>query len=112
MALNLVHVPSPKPGIAMVEVPADVAEELEGAYQVLREKGGEIKVEFPTVEELNTFTSQARYWADSHTPTLKFRQLPSKKLPDNVIRFRISLDTESKDEKATEKTDEKKDSKK
>lgn len=68
------------------------AADLEATWKYLHENAGQEAVaEFADEKERNAFARQARAWANSHDPMLKFRALPQGDLPATLMRFRITL---------------------
>lgn len=81
---------------ASVEVTPEVAKEVEALYaQLLKNPGHEAHIAFKDEEERLSWTRQARAYCTSRpNGALRFRQLPSKNLPDNEGRFQITNDLE------------------
>lgn len=82
---------------ATIDVPEEVKKEVEAAYALLlKNPGNEGHAGFETEEERLTWTRQARAYCQTRDKgALRFRQLPSKNLPDNELRFQISNDLEA-----------------
>ena len=91
---KIAFVNKPKPGTATIEVPAEVAKDIEDAYAYLREHDGqEATADFDTADERNEWLRQVRYYCQTREAgVLKFRQLPSKTMPGEMIRFQITAD--------------------
>lgn len=104
MAVTITAVVSPKPGQASVEVPQQVKDDIEAIYAHLRENPGtEGFATFDTAEEVPTWLRQARaYTTTREAGALKFRQLPSKHLPTNQIRFSLTADLPANGERASQ----------
>jgi hypothetical protein len=95
MAVKITAVVSPKPGQgATLEIPQDVKDDIDAIYAHLRDNPGqEGFAEFDTAEEVAPWIRFARAYATSREAgALKFRQLPSKHLPENQIRFSLNAD--------------------
>ena len=94
----------PKSGQSVtIEVPQDVKDDVDETYDYLREHPDqEGFVEFESADEVKTWLAQARaYCATREAGALKFRQLPSKHLPDTQIRFQLSADLPADGERKT-----------
>jgi hypothetical protein len=97
-------VQAPKPGQgATLDVPQDVKDEIDGLFAHLTEhpdQEGFITFEpedgqemTDVVKEKNRWLSQVRSYARTREAgALNFRQLPSKHLPDNQVRFSLKRD--------------------
>lgn len=95
MAHKVTAVLSPKPGQgATLEVPQEVKDEIDGLYDHLRtHEGTEGFAEFDSKAERNKWLNQSRaYCRSREAGALKFRQLPSKHLPDTQVRFMLTAD--------------------
>lgn len=81
---------------ASVEVSAEVAKEVEALYaQLLKNPGHEAHIAFKDEDERLSWTRQARQYCTTRpNGALRFRQLPSKNLPENEGRFQITADLE------------------
>jgi hypothetical protein len=82
---------------SVTEIPAEVAEEIEGLFAHLTEHPDQEGYgEFDTAEERLTFVKQAKAYCEGREAgILKFRQLPSKNLPATVLRFSLKRDLEA-----------------
>ena len=95
MARVVTYAISPKPGQgATLDVPQDVKDEIDGLFEFLTANPGhEGSVTFDDVAERNLWLRQARSYAKSREAgALKFRQLPSKHLPETQVRFSLARD--------------------
>jgi hypothetical protein len=102
MAVKITAVASPKPGQgATLEVPQDVKDDIDAIYAHLTANPGtEGFAEFDTDEEVQPWLKFARAYATSREAgALKFRQLPSKHLPANQIRFSLTADLQANGER-------------
>jgi hypothetical protein len=92
MARKLHIVESAKSGQSSTEVPQDVKDDVETAYaEFLRRPNTEGYFEFDTEDEKKTWIKQARSYCNSREAgALKFRQLPSKHLTADKLRFQIT----------------------
>lgn len=106
------HVPAPKPGQgATLDIPQAVKDEADELYNFLRENTNEEGfVEFAhesgtewdklneeqqkeVTKERDTWLRHIRAYASTRQAgALKFRQLPSKHLPANQVRFSLTAD--------------------
>lgn len=95
MALKITVRPSASAS-TVVEVPAKVKAEVEETYKQLRANPGtEAHLAFADQDERLLWTKQARaYCSTREAGALRFRQLPSKNLPDNEMRVAITADLE------------------
>lgn len=77
-----------------VEVPQEVKDDVDGIYAHLTaHPDQEGFAEFDTKAEKNTWMNQARVYCKSRAAgALTLRQLPSKHLPENQVRFAITAD--------------------
>jgi hypothetical protein len=96
MARSVGYAISPKPGQSSVQdVPEDVKTEIDGLFDWLTANPGhEGRVTgFEDDKERNLWLRQVRAYCPSREAgALKFRQLPSKNLPDGEIRFSLTRD--------------------
>ena len=95
MGHKVIAVQSPKPGQgATVEVSDETKQEIEELFKYLTENPGtEGFVEFDKAEEVAPWIKEVRsYAATREAGALKFRQLPSKHLPDTQVRFQLTRD--------------------
>jgi len=95
MAVKITAVASPKPGQgATLDIPQDVKDDIDAIYAHLRENPGtEGFAEFDSADEVNKWLAHVRaYVRTREAGALKFRQLPSKHLPDNQLRFSLTAD--------------------
>lgn len=77
----------------VVEVPAQVAEDLEGLWKYLQENPEYVaSATFDTAEEVGVFDKQARCWAETREAgQLRFRKLyAGKDSPDTFLKFTIA----------------------
>jgi hypothetical protein len=84
--------------IPLEQIPQDVMDDMEEAYQLLSQADGRIRVEFDTKDEKAAFSRQAQsYCAQRPSGKLKFRWSPSKDLPnkDTFGDFRVTVDLEA-----------------
>lgn len=79
-----------------VDVPESVKKEVEASYaELLKNPGSEAHAAFADEDERVTWTRQARAYCQTRDKgALRFRQLPSKNLPANEVRFQITADLE------------------
>lgn len=106
MAHKVTAVLSPKPGqAAAVEVPQEIRDEIDGLYDHLREHTDqEGFVEFDSADEKAEWVKQVRaYCATREAGALKYRQLPSKTLPETQLRFKLTADLETNGQNASGK---------
>jgi len=95
MAVKITAVVSPKPGQgATIDVPQEVKDDIDAIYTHLSENAGtEGFAEFDSADEVATWLKQVRaYVVSREAGALKFRQLPSKHLPDTQLRFTLTAD--------------------
>jgi hypothetical protein len=77
-------------GPTIVEVPDEVAKDLEELFAHLTANPGQLALaEFDTPEEKVAFVKQARSWASTHEPVLEYRQSPSTGLAATALKFNI-----------------------
>jgi hypothetical protein len=108
MPAKVTTVKSPKPGQgATIDVPDEVKNDIETIYETLRQNPDEEGfVEFDNADEVNKWMSQVRsYCRHRQAGALKFRQLPSKHLPDTQIRFSLAADLPANGERGQSETD-------
>lgn len=81
----------------VVDVPAEVKKDVEDTYKTLTANPGtEAHLAFKDEDERLLWTRQARaYCTTREAGALRFRQLPSKNLPDNEMRLQITADLEA-----------------
>jgi hypothetical protein len=114
MPVKITAVASPKPGQgATLDIPQDVKDDVDGLYDHLRQNPGtEGFAEFEAdkdsgrtaVQERDRWLRFARAYATSREAgALKFRQLPSKHLPENQIRFSLTADVPANGERKGKK---------
>ena len=104
MSVKITAVASPKPGqSSTIEVPDSVKQDVDEIYAHLREHGDqEGFATFDTADEVAPWMRQVRaYVATREAGALKFRQLPSKHLPDTQIRFKLTADLPANGERET-----------
>ena len=95
MGHKVIAVVSPKPGQgSSVEVSQETKDEIDGLYKHLTEHPDqEGFVEFDDAKEVAAWLREVRaYCATREAGALKFRQLPSKHLPDTQVRFKLTAD--------------------
>ncbi len=95
MARTLAFVPNISAGaiIPMADIPQDVRDEMEEAYEQLSGHDGRIRATFDTEEEALLYCRQAAsYCAQRESGVLKFRRSPTKGLPKNVVDFTVKAD--------------------
>jgi hypothetical protein len=95
MARKITAVLAPKPGQgATLDVPQDVKDEIDQLFDhLMANPGQEGFAEFDDAKEKREWLRQVRSYAISREAgALKFRQLPSKHLPDNQVRFSLARD--------------------
>lgn len=82
----------------IVTVPEDVMQELEEFYAYLQDNEGQAGLaEFDTVEELTTWTKQARsYLKTREGGALDFRKLRTDSLGETALRFTIKVPGDEK----------------
>lgn len=98
MARKLTFIPNLAGGtlIPMEDIPEDVQQETEEAYEAIRSKDGRIRVEFDTKEEADLYCRQvASYCAQRANGKLRFRRSPTRNLPETTVDFRITSDAEA-----------------
>lgn len=87
-------------GPKIVEVPEEVAAELEQLFSHLVENPGQLPlIKADTPEELRTWLAQAKAWGETRDAgILEVRKSPRRGLPDNeaVVRIRPPLSDEEK----------------
>ena len=102
MARTLAFVPNVSGSalIPLAEIPEDVQNEMDEAYEQLRGHDGRIRATFDTEEEANIYCRQAAsYCAQRESGALKFRRSPTKGLPKNVVDFTVKADLPANAEK-------------
>ena len=102
MAVKITAVASPKPGqSATLEIPQEVKDDIDAIYAHLTANPGtEGFAEFDTADEVAPWLKFARaYSGTREAGALKFRQLPSKHLPDTQIRFSLTADLQANGER-------------
>jgi hypothetical protein len=106
MPINMTFIPANQPAglLALEDIPEDVKDAVDEAYEAIRSNDGRLRVEFPTKEEAQMFCRQAASYATQRPEgALKFRKSPTRKLPDNMVDFRITADLEAQGEANAQK---------
>lgn len=106
MARKLSFVPNLSAGtlIPLAEIPEDVQQEMEEAYEQLAGHDGRIRAEFDSKDEATLYCRQAAsYCSQRPNGVLKFRRSPTKGLPENVVDFTVKADLPANAEKKSEK---------
>lgn len=85
-----------------IDITDEVKKDVEAAYaQLTANPGTELHLAFKDEEERVTWSRQARAYCQSRPEgALRFRQLPSKNLPDNEMRLQITADLEENGKRA------------
>jgi hypothetical protein len=95
MARKLTFVPNVSGSslLPLADIPEDVMQEIDDAYENLRGHDGRIRAEFDTEEEAYIYCRQAAsYAAQRPAGVLRFRRSPTKGLPKNVVDFTVKAD--------------------
>ena len=112
MSVVITAVQSPKPGQASVtDIPQDVKDDIDQMYEHLNAHPGQEGYAKFTAEDGRTLQQEtdrwvkfARAYAQSREAgALKFRQLPSKNLPEGEIRFSLTADVPANGERKGKK---------
>lgn len=89
--------------VPLDQIPEEIRQEVEEAYAALKSNpNGRLRATFDTEAELNEYVRQVRsYCAQRPAGVVRFRKSPTRKLPSNVMDFRI---TDAKDDDTPEET--------
>jgi hypothetical protein len=84
-----------------IDVSEEVKKDVETAYKSLKANpNSELHIAFADEKERLSWTAQARAYCNTRANgALRFRQLPSKNLPDNEGRYNITDDLEKNGER-------------
>jgi len=96
MAVKITVRPAPS-SATVIDVPDEVKKDVEATYRSLAANPGtEAHLAFKDQDERLLWTRQARaYCQTREAGALRFRQLPSKNLPNNEMRLQITADLEA-----------------
>lgn len=85
--------------LTLEDIPQEVRENVEEVYETLKTNPGRIRVEFPSLGELNAYVAQVTaYCALRPGGAIRFRKSPTRKLPATTMDFRITdLQTENEE---------------
>jgi hypothetical protein len=95
MARTLAFVPNVSGSalLPLADIPEDVMQEIDDAYENLRGHDGRIRATFDSKEEADIYCKQAAsYAAQRPAGALKFRRSPTKGLAENVVDFTVKAD--------------------
>jgi hypothetical protein len=77
--------------LSLDDIPQDVKNDVEEVYKTLKTNTGRMRVEFPSVGELNAYVTQVTsYCAQRPAGRIRFRKSPSRGLPATAMEFRIT----------------------
>lgn len=81
--------------IPIDEIPQDVKDFVEQAYEQGRKSDGRVHAEYATENELTLEFRQMASYCSQRKPMLKIRKSPTRNLPANVMEFRVTADIEA-----------------
>ena len=88
--------------LELEDIPQNVREEVEQAYEALKTNPGRFRAEFASLAELTTYVSQVTaYCALRPAGAIRFRKSPTRGLPPTTMDFRIT-ELATPNEQATE----------
>lgn len=103
---SLTFVPNAAAGTAFLplsEIPAEVKQEVEEAYKLLKDNDGNLQVGYSTKAELAVYERQVRSYCAQRPAELggpiRFRRSPVRGLPETHMAFRITDPTSEEEEK-------------
>lgn len=86
---------------SLEEIPDEVKNDVEEAYELLKKQNGRLAVEFPSVGELNLYMAHVKSYCELRPAgAIRFRKSPTKNLKPTQMEFRIT-DVETPNETTT-----------
>jgi len=87
--------------IPLDQIPQEVKDDAEEVYKVLKTNHGRMKVDFPSVGELNAYIANLKAYCEQRPEgAIRFRKSPTRNLPKTSMEFRIT-DLETPEEATT-----------